>query len=108
MCSLTGHSDCVYSVAFSPDSKRVVSGSVDNLVKIWDVETGAEVCSYLGCALFAAGFGLRDQQVQRRTWARACAESGLRSERTQGFTAGPVYGRARCSPMLGSLKTSRT
>ena len=29
----------------------------------------------------------------------------LRSERTQGFTAGPVYGRARCSPMLGSLKT---
>ena len=30
----------------------------------------------------------------------------LRSERTQGFTAGPVYGRARCSPMVGSLKTS--
>ena len=30
----------------------------------------------------------------------------LRSARTQGFTAGPVY--ERCSPMLGSLKTSRT
>ena len=29
----------------------------------------------------------------------------LRSERTQGFAAGPVYGRARCSPMLGCLKT---
>ena len=29
----------------------------------------------------------------------------LRPERTQGFTAGPVYGRARCSPTLGSLKT---
>ena len=27
------------------------------------------------------------------------------SERTQGFTAGPVYGRAECLPMLGVFKT---
>ena len=54
MCSLTGHSVCVYSVAFSPDSKCVVSGSVDTLVKIWDVETGAEVCSYVACT-FCSG-----------------------------------------------------
>ena len=26
-------------------------------------------------------------------------------ERTQGFAADPVYGRAKCLPMLGSLKT---
>jgi len=29
----------------------------------------------------------------------------LHSERTQGFAADPVYGRAKCLPMLGSLKT---
>ena len=29
----------------------------------------------------------------------------LHSERVQGFTADPVYGRAKCLPMLGSLKT---
>ena len=29
----------------------------------------------------------------------------LQSERTQGFTAGPVYGRAKCLPMLGAFKT---
>jgi len=29
----------------------------------------------------------------------------LRSERKQGFSADPFYGRARCSPMLGSFKT---
>ena len=29
----------------------------------------------------------------------------LQSERTQGFAADPVYGRAKCLPMLGSLKT---
>ena len=31
----------------------------------------------------------------------------LRSERTQGFTADPVYGRARRSAVLGAFKTYR-
>ena len=43
MCTLTGHSGRVHSVAFSEDGKHVVSGSDDNLVKIWNSETGAEV-----------------------------------------------------------------
>ena len=47
MCTLTGHVGWVRSVAFSPDGKRVVSGSADNLVKIWDIATGAEVNSFL-------------------------------------------------------------
>ena len=29
----------------------------------------------------------------------------LQSERPQGFAADPVYGRAKCLPMLDSLKT---
>ena len=29
----------------------------------------------------------------------------LQSERTQGFAADPVYVRAKCLPMLGSLTT---
>jgi hypothetical protein len=29
----------------------------------------------------------------------------LHSERTQGFAADPVYGRAKCLPMLGEIKT---
>ena len=41
--TLKGHSECVSSVAISPDGKHVVSGSDDELVKIWKVETGAEV-----------------------------------------------------------------
>jgi WD40 repeat protein len=43
VCTLSGHSDMVSAVAFSPDGKRVVSGSHDQLVKIWDADTGAEV-----------------------------------------------------------------
>ena len=32
-------------------------------------------------------------------------DPSLQAERTQGFAAHPVYGRAECLPMLGSLKT---
>jgi len=44
VCTLTGHSYDVTLAAFSKDGKRVVSGSWDYLVKIWNSETGAEVC----------------------------------------------------------------
>lgn len=39
---LNGHSNYVTSVAFSSDGSRIVSGSADNTVKIWDVKTGKE------------------------------------------------------------------
>jgi len=39
-----GHSNPVYSVAFSPDSKRLASGSWDSMVKIWDASSGRGDC----------------------------------------------------------------
>ena len=38
--TLTGHTDCVNSAAISPDNKKIVSGSNDNRIKIWDLESG--------------------------------------------------------------------
>jgi len=40
-----GHRDGVCCVAFSPDGKRVVSGSYDKTIRVWDVERGQMVSS---------------------------------------------------------------
>jgi len=37
---LTGHQDLVNCLAFSPDGKRLVSGSSDQTLKAWDLHTG--------------------------------------------------------------------
>ena len=31
------HSDCIKSVAFSPNGKQIVSGSGDGTIKVWDL-----------------------------------------------------------------------
>ena len=46
--TLTGHSDSVYSVSFSPDGKRIVSGGTDKTLKVWDAETGQEMLTLTG------------------------------------------------------------
>jgi serine/threonine protein kinase len=38
--TLTGHTEEVVAVAFSPDEKTIASGSVDRSVRLWDAETG--------------------------------------------------------------------
>ena len=46
--AMTGHSDQVYSLAFSPDGKLLASGSWDKTVKLWEVATGREMHSLAG------------------------------------------------------------
>jgi WD40 repeat protein len=48
---LTGHTDIVETVAFSPDGTRLASGSNDNTVILWNVKTGR-----------------KDKTLQRHRW----------------------------------------
>ena len=46
--TLKGHKSRVNSGAFSPDGKRIVSGSSDKTIKIWDPSTGQEAITLRG------------------------------------------------------------
>ncbi|MDB9429667.1 serine/threonine protein kinase [Microcystis aeruginosa CS-555/01A07] len=46
--TLTGHSNWVYSVGYSPDGRYLASGGSDNTIKIWEVATGKQLRTLTG------------------------------------------------------------
>jgi len=46
--TISGYKERVKSVAFSPDGKRIISGGLDQTVKVWDAETGNELMTLRG------------------------------------------------------------
>ncbi|KAJ6847092.1 WD40 repeat-containing protein HOS15 [Iris pallida] len=48
LCSLYGHRQPVYSVAFSPNGQFLASGSLDQCIHIWSVKDGKLLKTYSG------------------------------------------------------------
>ena len=44
--TFNGHTDRVTSVAWSPDGRRIASGSLDKTVQVWDVVTGSQAYTH--------------------------------------------------------------
>ena len=47
--TLEGHNNWVESVAFSLDGRQIASGSCDDIIKVWDRESGACVQTFIKC-----------------------------------------------------------
>lgn len=45
---LKGHTDEVLSVAFSPDGRRILTGSSDGTARLWDAASGDELLTLEG------------------------------------------------------------
>ena len=48
LATLQGHAGPIQCMTFSPDGKRLATGSEDRTVKLWDVATGQEVATLKG------------------------------------------------------------
>ena len=46
--TLRGHTGVIWSVAFSPDGRRIVTGADDRMVKVWNAVTGKELLTLRG------------------------------------------------------------
>lgn len=50
LLSFGGHAGDITSVAFSPDDQLILTGSKDGAARLWNSETGAELCTLLSDA----------------------------------------------------------
>ena len=53
-------------MAFSPDGRRIVSGSYDKTVKVWDAATGQEMLTLKGhTAVYSVAFSPDGRRIAR-------------------------------------------
>jgi WD40 repeat protein len=70
ICVLQGHTGTIYGVAFSPDGRTVLSGSVDAQAALWDAATGRRLHQLQGHAgmIWAVAFGPRGKHAYTASW----------------------------------------
>jgi WD40 repeat protein/serine/threonine protein kinase len=86
---LKGHTDGVYSLAFSPDGRYLASGSGDRTVKVWDVRNGEVVRTLEGFDVGVVTVAFHPDGKRLATVARDPAERGSEM-RVWDWTAGKI------------------
>jgi WD40 repeat protein len=65
LATLRGHDDVVFSVAFSPNGKQLVSASFDHTLRLWDVEKHQPIRTYAHHSdfVYAVAFAPSGKQI---------------------------------------------
>jgi WD40 repeat protein/tRNA A-37 threonylcarbamoyl transferase component Bud32 len=93
LLTLEGHTDQVWSVAFSPDGQRLASGSREGVVKVWDATTGQVLHTLPGHTAVVLGVAFSPDGSRL-----ASAGDGVVKvwDATTGAVLHTLQGRARC------------
>uniref|UniRef100_A0ACD5GUC0 WD40 repeat domain-containing protein n=1 Tax=Desertifilum tharense IPPAS B-1220 TaxID=1781255 RepID=A0ACD5GUC0_9CYAN len=62
--TFSGHSDWVRAVAITPDGTQVVSGSGDNTLKLWNLQTGEALVTFSGHSGFVRAVAITPDGTQ--------------------------------------------
>ncbi|PSN16635.1 hypothetical protein C7271_20120 [filamentous cyanobacterium CCP5] len=83
-----GHTDIVWSVSFSPDGQKILSGSQDNTLRVWDVQGNSTCEPFLGhtASVLSVAFSPKDQTIVSGSGDRT-----LRLWDLQGNTIGKPF-----------------
>jgi len=67
---LGGHNTPVVSVSFSPDGETLASGSYDNTIKLWNVESGKEIRTLMGHSnyVYSVSFSPDGETLASGSW----------------------------------------
>lgn len=57
-----GHKSWVLSVSFSPDGKEILTGSADKTARIWLIDTGAEIATFVGIMIILIRLHFRQME----------------------------------------------
>jgi len=70
--TLRGHLSKIFSVAISPDGKRIVMGSDDQTAKVWDATAGKDLVTLKGHTnpISSVAFSVDGQRILTGSWDR--------------------------------------